>query len=81
MGSTVTIYLDLVKGGVAPNSAAKPKRRAAHHQRLASNVANDGDAREEFPNRRLFCVATTTTRATPRTRTDAEHAGTFRVLF
>ena len=43
MGSTVTIYLDLVKGGVAPNSAAKPKRRAAHHRRLASNVANDED--------------------------------------
>jgi hypothetical protein len=27
MGSTVTIYLDLVKGAVSPNSAAKPKRR------------------------------------------------------
>ena len=34
MGSTVTIYLDLVKGPVtaAPHSAAKPKRRAAHHR-------------------------------------------------
>ena len=50
MGSTVTIYLDLVKGGVAPNSAAKPKRRAAaHHQRLASNVANDEDDSGRVP--------------------------------
>ena len=32
MGSTVTIYLDLVKGAAAPHSAAKPKRRAAHHR-------------------------------------------------
>ena len=49
MGSTVTIYLDLVKGGVAPNSAAKPKRRAAHHRRLASNVANDEDDSGRVP--------------------------------
>ena len=50
MGSTVTIYLDLVKGGVAPNSAAKPKRRAAaNHQRLASNVANDEDDSGRVP--------------------------------
>jgi len=34
MGSTVTIYLDLVKGPVtaAPHSAVKPKRRAAHRR-------------------------------------------------
>ena len=49
MGSTVTIYLDLVKGAAAPNSAAKPKRRAAHHQRLASNVANDEDDSGRVP--------------------------------
>ena len=49
MGSTVTIYLDLVKGGVAPNSAAKPKRRAAHHQRLASNVAKTEDDSGRVP--------------------------------
>ena len=49
MGSTVTIYLDLVKGAAAPNSAAKPKRRAAHHQRLASNVANDEDDSGSVP--------------------------------
>ena len=54
MGSTVTIYLDLVKGAAAPNSAAKPKRRAAHHQRLASASRTTRTIREEFPNRRLF---------------------------
>ena len=38
MGSTVTIYLDLVKG---PGSAAKPKRRAAHHHHRAGSSIDD----------------------------------------
>ena len=35
MGSTVTIYLDLVKGSGSPRSAAKPKRRTENEARRA----------------------------------------------
>jgi hypothetical protein len=81
MGSTVTIYLDLVKGAVSPNSAAKPKRRTG--ARRGSSGANgvvtldaENDVVPESPTMGALCSAAANGRnRTNFTRTDATTNG------
>lgn len=81
MGSTVTIYLDLVKGAVSPNSAAKPKRRTGA-RRGSSGAAGvvtldaENDVVPESPTMGALCSAAANGRnRTNFTRTDATTNG------